>query len=333
MRQTNYFYFLGGHSIKKIFIPKIFKIVSVVVALLIVGIIWQSVMLGLENNKYVAVGEYVDVETYKAHYYSRGDGDIAFVFITGSGTPSSYTDFYSLQKELSTKGQTITFDHAGSGWSTETESERSIENLTRELSVIVGKVASGKPIVLVCHSLGSLEAIGYAQAYPENVAGIIFLDSGSPECYSNYSELAAEMINRSFAFTRTIGVNRLLGECGLLLPMYGENIRNEQLPDNIKDLDKAMFYQAAGNPSSLNSIKLMNENANKILEGTSLNDIPILVLSSDNGQQWEDVQLQLAAWSINSKQVTIKRSKHYLYWSNYEEVVIYINEFINQFIS
>jgi pimeloyl-ACP methyl ester carboxylesterase len=332
MRQTNYFYFLGGHSIKKIFIPKIFKIVSVVVALLIVGIIWQSVMLGLENNKYVAVGEYVDVETYKAHYYSRGDGDIAFVFITGSGTPSSYTDFYSLQKELSTKGQTITFDHAGSGWSTETESERSIENLTRELSVIVGKVASGKPIVLVCHSLGSLEAIGYAQAYPENVAGIIFLDSGSPECYSNYSELAAEMINRSFAFTRTIGVNRLLGECGLLLPMYGENIRNEQLPDNIKDLDKAMFYQAAGNPSSLNSIKLMNENANKILEGTSLN-IPILVLSSDNGQQWEDVQLQLAAWSINSKQVTIKRSKHYLYWSNYEEVVIYINEFINEFIS
>lgn len=75
--------------------------------------------------------------TYQMHYYSQGEGDVAFVFITGSGTPCAYTDFYMLQNRLSEVGQTVTFDHAGSGWSSETEAERSIENLVKELSILI----------------------------------------------------------------------------------------------------------------------------------------------------------------------------------------------------
>ncbi|GEM_PF-6620194 len=39
------------------------------------------------------------------------------------------------------------------------------------------------------------------------------------------------------------GINHLLGEPGLLFPTYGENIRNQQLPDDPKSLDKAMYYR------------------------------------------------------------------------------------------
>jgi len=285
-------------------------------------------MIHIERNTYSAIGEYADLETYQAHYYSKGDGEVAFVFITGSGTPCAYTDFYALQNKLSTMGQTITFDHAGSGWSTDTETARTIENLVNELSVLINTVAPNKPIYLLCHSLGSLEAIGYAQAHPERVAGIIFLDSGCPEFYSADSELLAKTMNRGSAFIRTVGINRLFGELGLLLPIYGENIRNRQLPDNLKSLDKAMYYRFTGNSSSLNTLKLINENATKVLAGPSLGQIPILVLSSDNGNAWNDVQMQLASWSESSKQITVNDSEHYLYWSNYDEVENYINEFL-----
>lgn len=60
----------------------------------------------------------------------------------------------------------------------------------------------------------------------------------------------------------------------------------------------------------------------------SLRRIPILVLSSDSGNGWNDVQIQLASWSENSKQITINDSEHYLYWSHYDEVKTYIDEFI-----
>ena len=304
-------------------------ILIVVTVLLLLGTIWQYVMVRVERNTYTAVGKFVDLGSYKAHYYSQGQGNVAFVFITGSGTPCAYTDFYNLQNKLSNIGQTITFDHAGSGWSEETESERTIDNLVSELSKLVDNVAPNKPVVLLCHSLGSLEAISYAQTFPEKVAGIIFLDSGSPEFYSTNSELLASILNRGLACVRTVGINRLLGTLGLLLPVYGENIRNQKLPDQLKDLDMAMYYQYMGNSDTLNTVKLVNENSKKILKGSSLGQIPILVLSSDSGgSEWNDVQIQLAAWSKNSKQITISESDHYLYWSNYDEVETLIEEFM-----
>ncbi|QOX63822.1 alpha/beta fold hydrolase [Anoxybacterium hadale] len=153
--------------------------------------------------------------------------------------------FYGLQNELSVMGQTVTFDHAGSGWSTDSKSNRTIENLVNELSILVDTVCPDKPVVLICHSLGSLEAIAYTQLHAQKVKGIIFLDAGSPEFYSTDSEVLAGIINRGIAFARTIGLNRLLGELGFLLPLYGESIRNSRLPENVGSLDKAMYYRFA----------------------------------------------------------------------------------------
>lgn len=297
------------------------------------GIIWQSVMTQIEKSKYNAVGAYVDVETYQAHYYSKGSGETAFVFITGSGTPCAYTDFYALQNMLSSKGQTISFDHAGNGWSSNTEAVRSIDQMTNELSLLIDTVVPDKPIILICHSLGSLEAIRYAQTNPKKVRGIIFLDCGSPEFYSTDSELQAAIINRGTAFLRIIGLNRLIGELGCFLPVYGENSRNRNLPQVAKDIDKAMFYRFAGNAASMHTIRLMNENAAAVLNGPSLGEIPILVLSSDNGTAWNKAQTQLAAWSENSEQRTIETSEHYLYWSNYHQVSDCVESFIEKVIS
>lgn len=315
---------------KKIMKSKRVILLSVTILMLLLGTVWQSVMTQIERKTYTAIGKYADRKAYQAHYVSKGDGDVAYVFITGAGTPCAYTDFYNLQNKLSEIGQTITFDHAGSGWSSGTKTARTIDNLVRELSILIDIVAPDKSIVLLCHSLGSLEAIGYTQAYPERVAGILFLDSGSPEFYSKDSEFLAKTVNRVSAVVRTVGINRVLGAFGGLLPIYGENIRNRQLPDKLKVLDKVMYNQFAGNSASLNTIRLMNENAIKVASGPSLGQTPILVLSSDCGNEWNNVQIQLASWSENSTQITINNSEHYLYWSNYEEVENYIETFIKE---
>lgn len=316
--------------IKKRKLKKI--ITGIMLILIMVGCLWQFALVKIELKNNSAIGSYMDVGTYQMHYDSQGEGNVAFVFITGSGTPCAYTDFYALQNMLIDVGQTVTFDHAGSGWSSGTETKRSIENLVKELSTLIDTVAPNKPIILLCHSLGSLEAIGYAQMNPEKVEGIIFLDSGSPEFYSTDSELVAKMINRGSSLIRTVGINRLLGEWGVLLPLYGENIRYQNLPKEVKKIDKSMYYQFAGNPASLDSIKLINENATNILKGSSLGEIPVLVLSSDSGDEWNDVQIQLASWSEHSKQVMIDDSEHYIYWSNFDEVTNYIESFINDIL-
>ncbi len=314
---------------RKIFKSKKRVILLIITILLFSGSIWQAIMVKKETATYKAVGQMVDVGSYQAHTYTKGEGEIAFVFITGSGTPCAYTDFYFLQSELSKLGQTISFDHAGSGWSTNATNDRSIDNLVIELSALIDTLAGDKQVVLVCHSLGSLETIAYAQHSKERVKGIICLDAGSPEYYETLSELSSKVLNRSTALIRTIGINRAFGEVGFLLPLYGENTRYSKLPEEIRGVDKAMYNRLAGNSETLDNISLINENAAEVLKGEKLGKIPLLVLSAESNKEWEEVQKQLTNWSEDSKQITLTDSDHYIHWTNTEDVVKYMKEFVS----
>ncbi|GAA0725204.1 alpha/beta hydrolase [Clostridium malenominatum] len=313
---------------KKTLKSKPFIILLVLVILLIIGAVWQKLMVNSENNQYRAVGNFVDVGTYNAHYYTKGSGNTIFVFISGAGTPCAYTDYYYLQNELSKYGQTISYDHAGLGWSSETNAKRDIDSLTDELSIIINTVSKENKVILIAHSLGAIEAIRYTQRNSERVLGIIFLDAGSPEFYSKDSELKSFAINRTLAAVRVTGVNRLLGECDVLLPMYGESMRYKNLPQSMREIDKAMYYKYTGSYSNFKNIRYINENAEKVLDGKLLGNIPILILSSDSGRLWREVQVQLAKWSDKSQQIMIDNAAHYLYWSNTKEAIKYIDNFL-----
>lgn len=93
-----------------------------------------------------------------------------------------------------------------------------------------------------------------------------------------------------------------------------------------------MYYRLAGSPSNLNNIHLINENGKEVSEGEKLGDLPVLVLSSDSGRQWEKVQKQLAGWSTKSKQITIKGAEHYLYWSHTNEVKHWIEKWLEKMV-
>lgn len=91
-----------------------------------------------------------------------------------------------------------------------------------------------------------------------------------------------------------------------------------------------MFYRLAGNADTINMINLINENASVVLNGPLLGEIPILVLSSDSGEDWNHVQIQLASWSENSEREMIVASGHYLYWSNFDQVSDRIASFVEK---
>ena len=116
----------------------------------------------------------------------------------------------------------------------------------------------------------------------------------------------------------------------MLLPLYGENIRNKNLPEDLKEVDKSMYYKYTGASINLSNLKSINENAKTVLNYGSTINVPILVLSSDSGEEWTKVQEQLSSWSTDSRHITFKASQHYIHWSNSDEVVSYIKEFTEE---
>ncbi|MDR0267804.1 alpha/beta hydrolase [Paenibacillus sp.] len=297
------------------------KLLFIFLLLLVIGAVWQKVMMDMELRKYPPKGHIYRINSHDIHLYGTGKGESTIVFIAGSGTPSALTDFYYLQSQLQPYARTISYDHAGFGWSETTNIPRTIDTVAEELHELLHKAGEKAPYILVGHSLASLEALRYAQKYPDEVNGILLLDGGSPEYYAQDSEMRSYVINRVFAGFRATGMVRALGNVGLLLPFTGENIRNKQLPDEIKSLDAAMYYNHIGEYSNVDAIKNIHANAQSVIEGGHLKDIPLIILSSDTGEDWVKSQKQLMNWSNDSYQETLPHSEHYIHWSNREEVL------------
>lgn len=304
------------------------RLLFFVILLCAAGGIWQAVMANMELRRYSPEGQLYSINGHDMHLHGTGAGETTVVFIAGSGTPSSYTDFYALQNELQLYARTVAFDHAGFGWSEKTDVPRDIDTVSGELHELLQAAGEKAPYLLVAHSLASLEAISFAQKYPDEVEGIVLLDGGSPEFYAKESEWKAYALNRLFAGVRVTGVARALGTAGILLPFSGEDVRHKRLPDELQGVDIAMYYNHLGSPNNRSVLRHINENAQAVIEGGYLKGIPLLILSSDSGSGWEDVQKQLLHWSDQSRQETLPRSSHYIHWSSQELVMDRIAEML-----
>ena len=76
------------------------------------------------------------------------------------------------------------YDRAGQGWSEEAASPRDGVQSAEELHTLLAKAGEHGPYVLVGHSTGGTYAMTYAARYPDQVAGMVLLDSSSPEQFT-----------------------------------------------------------------------------------------------------------------------------------------------------
>jgi pimeloyl-ACP methyl ester carboxylesterase len=304
------------------------KIIVFAIIMLLIGTVWQRIMVGKEMKILSPKGEIFNINNHNMYINSIGSGRNTVVFVAGSGTPSSFTDFYRMQMELKPYAETVSFDNAGFGWSEKTDLPRTIDVLTEELHELLKKSGQPSPYILVGHSLASLEVIHFAQKYPNEVKGIVLLDGGSPEFYAYDSEVKSYILNRISAGLRITGIARVLGSLDVKLPLLGENLRYNGLSKDIKKIDLAMYYRYLGNSMNLEYIKNINENAAEVMKNGHLNNIPLVIISSDSGEDWEKSQKELINWSNFSSQETLPNSSHYIHWTNTEYVVEKIKSLI-----
>jgi pimeloyl-ACP methyl ester carboxylesterase len=307
---------------------RIKQIIILVILMLLVGAGWQWRMVEKETNIVLPKGQIFNINNHNMNIYATGSGKNTVVFVTGSGTPSSFTDFYKMQMELQPYARTVSFDKAGFGWSEKTDIPRTMEILSEELHELLEKSGQSSPYILVGHSLASLEVINFAQKYPTEVKGIVLLDGGSPEFYAEISEIQSYVLNRFSAGLRVTGIARALGNLGIKFPFVGEDLRYDKLPNETKLIDIAMYYKYLGNANNLQYIKNINENAREVIKKGYLKNIPLVILSSDSGSNWMKTQQELLNWSNYSSQETLYNSSHYIHWTNTEYIVEKIKELI-----
>ncbi|MCL1788664.1 MAG: alpha/beta hydrolase [Defluviitaleaceae bacterium] len=138
-----------------------------------------------QKHKYPAPGKMVNVGGHELHVFAKGEGEHTFVFLSGSGTRYPTADFEPLWSLLAEDNRIVVVEKAGYGHSDISDNApRDIDTLLRETREALKQAGIAPPYVVVPHSYSGLEALYWAQTYPQEVEAIFGLDSAFPEYFT-----------------------------------------------------------------------------------------------------------------------------------------------------
>jgi pimeloyl-ACP methyl ester carboxylesterase len=119
--------------------------------------------------------QYAQVGANKLAWECRGEGSKTVLLIAGMGLDAHAT-YKNTFRNFAVPGYRVClYDRAGVGKSTPQSASRPLRALADEIDGLV-KERGWHDVVLVAHSFGGMIARAYAQAHPESVKGIAFVD-------------------------------------------------------------------------------------------------------------------------------------------------------------
>lgn len=303
-----------------------------------IGFVYQKIGCYVDNNRYMPVGQIIEVNGHKMHICKKGQGDATVIFASGCGTPSPYADFFPLYNEISKYARTAIYDRPGYGWSEVSNTPRDIDTITKELHELLEKSEEKPPYILVAHSLGSLEVLRFTQLYKGEVKGIVMIDAGSPEYYEDYKVPLYTHILQAFErVTTETGTARLLFQTTNMYEYSIHSVYRNKLkliPKELRDIDKAKWLKSPSNKNIKDEQRNINSNARIIANNEKLGNIPLRIFSSEDSnkwdKQWSKSQEGFIEWSTDSKQVVVSNSKHYIHLFQPEIINQAILELLNK---
>src|SRR3954447_8455501 len=188
--------------------------VIAVLALASIGALYGQVADIRDQHAVATPGQLYDVDGHRLPLDCRGHGSPTVVLSNGLGEISA--GWARITGPLAASTRVCAYDRAGQGWSEEAATPRDGVQSAEDLHTLLAKVGEHGPYVLVGHSTGGTYVMTYAARYPEQVAGLVLLDSSSPEQFTRMPAFAgqyATVMRRGFALLPTlsrIGVTRLV---------------------------------------------------------------------------------------------------------------------------
>ena len=301
----------------KMVLKVILTILTVLCVLLLAAFINHRIKIKNEASLLEPMGQLVEVDGKNMCIYTEGEGEETIVFLSGGGTPSPILDFKTLYSQLTNEYTIAVVEKFGYGFSDDHDRSRDIDTILEDTRTALSKAGLQAPYVLCPHSLSGLEAIYWAQKYPDEVSAIIGLDMAAPEYYTD--------LNIS---TNVLKLDQVLCEMGLArLISESVNIlyKNSELTENELSIIKALYSRRCVSDAVVNEGEICKENAKIIRDGTMLK-IPVLMFIS-NGEginydkkAWLETSVSYAENLENGEYIQLD-CPHYVHNFEYKKIV------------
>ena len=304
--------------IRSKFLKVIFIIVAVIVLFIIVSFVRHKICSFREKELLTPLGKLVEVNGHNMSVYTEGEGDKTLVFLSGGGTCSPILDFKSLYSLLSNEYKIAVVEKFGYGFSDVVDEQRDIDTMLSETRMALEKAGIEGPYVLCPHSMSGLEALYWAQKYPEEVEAIIGLDMAVP---AYYDEMRISIpITKLGQYGAALGITRWI-------PSLAESdaIKVGTLSEEEKEIYRAVFYQRTATVTMIDEVKAVKDNAKTVKEN-GVPQVPMLLFISNGSggtgfteETWRRIPKEYIAGCDNASYIELD-CPHYVHDYEYEKI-------------
>ena len=295
----------------------------ITITILLIFVLFHQIMLKIEEPLRTPLGQLVEVDGHKMSVYTEGTGDKTLVFLSGSDTPSPILDFKSLFSLLSDEYRIVVVERFGYGFSDVVDKPRDIDTVLSETRAALAAADIDGPYVLCPHSMSGLEALYWAQQYPEEVEAIVGLDMAVPDAYENFKNNV--FMNAASQFNAKTGIIRLL-------PLLNELdcVKHGTLTEEEKKIAHALLYKNFSNRTTINELKYVSENATIVGAG-EIPQVPMLLFISNDTSTTEltDATQRYANTAENTKVIQLD-CPHYVHDYEYNRISKEIKAFLQE---
>lgn len=297
-------------------ITRIFTIIVILILILIlISFINHRINLKREAKLFIPTGKMVTVNNHLIHIYAEGKGK-TLVFMSGGGTSAPALDFKSLYTLMSDEYRIAVVEKAGYGFSEISNVSRDVDTILEETREALANAGETGPYVLFPHSMSGIEALYWAQKYPNEVSAIIGLDPAVPAFYEGLEINTSEL--KVLSAAANLGVARWISS----ICDSSTAIQHGALSDEEKELYRAIFYRRTLTKPMLNEIRCIKESAKKVEKG-GIPNIPMLFFGSNgegtgwSQEQWKAILQDYISDTENGEYVELNCS-HYIHNIEYE---------------
>lgn len=269
-----------------------------------------------------ASGQLVDLGGRRLHLQCIGVGSPTVVIENGGGGFS--VEWIPVQRQIGKHTRICAYDRAGYAWSEPGPTVDGIEQIMDDLSLLLRRAEILPPYVLVGASLGALFARAYQRRFPEQVAGLVFVDGTHDEGITllrdgrpfPISQLSRAELPAAYDDYVRVAPKPKAG------PADAEPL--DRLPEALRQARhwafKRLIAEAGLLPKGLVEAESWRQEfsalrAERLARNHPLGHLPLVVLERAEGsnETWREQQIQLAGLSSEGKLVRAEKSGHLIH--------------------
>jgi pimeloyl-ACP methyl ester carboxylesterase len=282
--------------------------VIAVLALASIGGGYQTLGEAADAKAYPMPGQLIDVDGHRLHLSCTGSGTPTVVLEPAAGEMSSSLGWIAPAVARDTR--VCVYDRAGRGWSEPASTAQDGAQIATDLHALLQRGHVPGPYVLAGHSFGGLYVLTFAARYPEEVAGMVLVDSTAPASAANPGAASAghggsdDAMSRVSALVSTaarLGLGRLYAQFAL-----------GSLPPRSRDEVRASVATASTLRSTIDEYVQATASTEQAAALRDFADKPLIVLTAGSGHDaaWSAAQNRMATLSTNSVHRIIDGATH-----------------------